>query len=180
MNIVIASRRKNRFKISETEFILTKLLLDNLYVDVESNYELSFNCITLSYNGTPLHFAETYNSLMNIPNSKVIFRPLKNDKHANILIDMFEQLDIIKTNSLTILESVDQDEIRSYKGYFTYNGKKIDKSYTYNAPTTAVLKSFMIAKLILDSYDYEIFLSNLIEFNKYNRNKSVKENVQAN
>lgn len=177
MNIVINSRKKNRFKISETEFILTKLLLDNLSVDVESNYELSFNYITLSYNGSPLHFAETYNSLMNIPNNKTIFRPLKNDKHANILIDMFEQLDIIKTDSLTILEDIDQNEIKTYKGYFTYNGKKIGKSYTYNAPTTTVLKSFMIAKLILDSYDYDIFISNLIEFNKYNRNKSVKNNV---
>lgn len=181
MNIVISSR-KNKYKISETEFTLTKLLLDNLYVDVESNYELSFNYVTLSYNTVPLHFAETYNSLMNMPSNKTVFRPLKNDKHANILIDMFEQLNIIKTDSLTILESVDENDVKTYKGYFTYNGKKVDKSYTYNAPTTPVLKCFMIAKLILDSYDYDIFISNLIEFNRHlnNRNKSVKENVQAN
>lgn len=179
MKIYIAPRKKHRFKISKNEFILTKLLIDNLYIDFESNYELTSNCVTLSYNNVPLHFAESYIALVNIPNDKIIFRPLKNDKHANILIDMFEQLNIIKTDSLTILED-DYNESKTYKGYFTYNGKKIDKSYTYNAPTIPVLKSFMIAKLILDFDDYNIFLNNLIEFNRYSKSKSVKENVKIN
>ena len=172
MLINIKPRKKYKFKVSESEFIMTKLLLENLYVDFEDDYQLSFNYGLISYNNSLLHFPERYNSFANIPNNCTLFRPLKNDKHANILIDMFEQLNIIDTDSLTILENINDKNIKTYQGYFTYKGKKVDKSYTYNAPTIAVLKSFMIAKLILDTDDYDTFMSNLMVFNRYyNRGK---------
>lgn len=173
MPIIIKSRRKFKFKISEIEFKLTKLLLDNLDIDYESDYTLSFNYLPIIYNNSPLCFAERYISLLNIPNNKVIFRPIKNDKHANILIDMFDRLGIINSDNLIILSDGDN----AYKGYFTYNGKKIEKSYTYNAPTIPILKSFMVAKLLLDSDDYNIFLNNLLEYNRINYKNRRVDNV---
>lgn len=180
MPILIGPRRRFKFKVSEYEFILTKLLLDNLYVDFEPDYELSFNCNPLSYNGSLLHFAERYLSLMNIPNDETIFRPLKSDKHANVLIDMFEQLELIETDGLTIME-YEENGNKLYKGYFTNNCKKIDKSYTYNAQSIPILKSFMVAKLLLDSDDYNIFINNLMQFNRQlyrtKNNSGVSNNV---
>lgn len=180
MPIYIAPRKKFKFKITETEFILTKLLLDNLYVDFEPEYKLSFNCNIVSYNGTPLHYSERYASLSNIPNDLTIFRPLKNDKHANVLIDMFEQSNIIETTSLVIketginLSSMTRDE-KTYEGYFTNNGHTINKSFTYNAPTIPILKSFIIGKMILNKEDYNIFISNLMEYNRqYRRSRRIE------
>lgn len=177
MPIIIGPRKKYKPKLSQNEYIMTKLLIDNLYIDYELDYKLSFNYNLIIYNDTFLHFPERYSLLGNMPNSYTLFRPLKSDKHANILIDMFDQLDIIKTDSLTILESNDDNGNKTYRGYFTYKGKKVDKSYTYNAPTTAILKSFMVAKLILDSDDYDIFINNLMSFTRRYSNHRGNENV---
>ena len=104
MPILIGKRRSPRFKISEYEFNITKLILDAFDIDIESDFQLTYNYNPIMISGQPVYYTDQYAALPGISKDLNIFRPLKNDKHANILIDMFEELDIIEIDNLTILE----------------------------------------------------------------------------
>ena len=62
-----------------------------------------------------------------IPKNLMIFRPLKNEKHSNILIDMFDELNIIEKTPII------NDAINNYylteSGIFSKQGININKNY---------------------------------------------------
>lgn len=165
----LKKREKLKYaKITEPEFIMTSLLLSNLYVDVECDSTLTFYPDDyghqVTFKNDILAFSDTYTGLADISDDKVIFRPLKYDKYANIIISMFEELNIIDTDMLNIINENPKSPKSTFKGFFTYKGQTINRSFSYNAPNIPVLKCLIIAKLILDENDYNTYIQNHHEY----------------
>ena len=101
--------------ISIYEFNITSKLLELLEIDYDdTDFALSANFVDIYSQTKKLGYCESYEMLNAIPNEFSVFRPLVSDRHANMLIYMF---DILNDNELLF----DIDTIE-------YNGKK---KYTF-------------------------------------------------
>ena len=146
-------------KIPEYEYNMTSMLINALDIEYERDMRLSYNYIIMYLGQRDLLFPRQYVDLDKIPKGSLIFRPFKNERHANLLVDIFdEEYDL--TDSLTI-EEEERNDRKLYSGYFTKDGVKINKSYVYKCPSPAFLKSYMVAKMVLDKNEYIDFSTNL-------------------
>lgn len=157
------AREYPSIKISPNEFIITNLFINNLDLECFDNFIIHKDFIPLMCGEKYLCYSDIYHMLKYIPQSEAIFRPLKHEKHANIIIDMFDALDLIDMDGLEVEERI-IDNKKKYCGYIKKNGKIIKKSYVHHAPTIPIVKCSVIANVLFDKYDYDIFKSNLMEY----------------
>ena len=168
--IIIRHVKKEPPRISVPEFNITKLFLDAFEVDCESDYTLMYKYIPLSCGDRLLGYSEFYNQLSNIPSTQMVFRPLKNEKHTNIIIDMFDDLNIIEFNNMEIKEYIKNGK-KKYSGCLKNGNDVIDETFIKMAPTIPILKLSIIASVLFDIYDYDSFYENLMEFIKFKKYK---------
>ena len=147
-------------KISESEFNITTLFIENFDIDYESDFSLSYGLLPLSCGDRLLGYCELYQNLPSIPHDLMVFRPLKNEKHSNLIIDMFEELNIIESDNMEIREFTKNGKKR-YSGCLKLGNQIIEESYIKSAPSIPILKVSIIAQLLLDDDDYNIFRQNL-------------------
>ena len=174
-------KRYRGFKVSELEFDITTTLIEAMDIEYEDNYTLEFQYWPISYGGYPIHYAENYEALVTLPRTYPIFRPFKTDKHANVLIDMFEGMELIEFDNLTTMEYIDKYGNKSFKGYFTLRNKALKNTYTYGAPSPAILKCMMVGKLILGADEYREFMQKVSLYSKIfrrNHRQEIVENEQ--
>lgn len=164
-NRLILHRYRSRNKITKSEFIITNLFINYLELELDSDYTLSFMLLPLICNDKQLGYTENYMFIRNIPSSLALFRPLKNEKHANLIIDMFDDLNIIDFDSLEIKEFTKNDK-KKYSGYLKKNNSIIEGSEVPSAPSVSILKLSIVAQLLFDSDDYMIYYNNLIKYLK--------------
>ena len=167
-NRIIMHRLKSRNKISKSEFIITNLFINYLELELDSDYTLSFMLLPLICNDKQLGYTENYMFIKNIPSSLALFRPIKNEKHANLIIDMFDDLNIIDFDSLEIKEFMKNDK-KKYSGYLKKNNIIVEGSEVPSAPSIPILKLSIVAQLLFDSDDYMTYYDNLIQYLKKKR-----------
>lgn len=158
-------RKIPAIKICYNEFIITNLFIQCLDLECFDNFIIHKDFIPISCGEKYVCYSDIYHMLKYIPQEYQTFRPLKHEKHANIIIDMFERLDIIDMDSVEIME-VNIDGKKKYSGYMQRNGKMIKNSYVKQAPTIPILKCSIVANMLFDKYDYAIFRENLSEYFK--------------
>lgn len=168
MIIKIAPREKrNIFSIiSRSEFEITKMLLDVLDADIEYDNSIIYQYAPITMNDRIFVYAERYFDLDKVSKMEntILFRPLKSDKHANILIRMFEDLDLIDFDSLEIIENVLDNGRIKYSGYLKKGDKIIQGSYIKTAPSISILKVSIIANLLMNSEEYNKYYKYLLEY----------------
>lgn len=168
-NIAGRNTQKKPTYISEYEFKITKMLLDALCIDCESDYTITYNSCPLWSGSKLIGYTERYSSIPDVPKELSLFRPLRFEKHANILIDMFTDSEEIPVDALEIQEYIENDR-KFYKGYFVYKGTPIENGTIEKARTPSVLKTSVVAKLLLDDMEYLEFTELLKKY--FNRGKS--------
>ena len=159
------------FKVSENEFNITRMFLDAFDIDCENDYSLTYNYLSLTCGDKLLAYTERYNQLKNIPTNMMIFRPLKNEKHANTIIDMFDDLNLIESDNIEIRE-FSKNGKKKYSGYLKHGNKIIEESIIKSSPTIPILKTSVIAKTLFDEETYDEYRHNLYGF--LTNNKSHK------
>lgn len=152
-----------QFKINEFEFNITKLLINALGIEFESGFLLSFDDAPIICGDRYIAYTEYYKFLNRIPKDLAIFRPIRNEKHANIIIDMFDDLDIIESDNIEVTEFMKGTK-KKYSGYLKCGNKKIDESFVKSAPSIPILKVSIIAKMLFDDYEYKQYKENLMKF----------------
>lgn len=152
-------------KVNPNEFNITNLFIDCLELECGDDFIIYDGLRPLICGEKYLCYTDTYWALKYIPLEDAIFRPLKYEKHANIIIDMFDRLDIIDMDSLEVEEKIINGK-KKYCGYMKKNGKIVNGSYVKHAPTIPILKCSVIAKMLFDDCDYDIFKSNLMGYLK--------------
>lgn len=163
MPIRISKRKKNN-RISKSEFELTSQLLDAFEAEIDDEYKIIVDYVPLCCADKELAFSEHYSNLnTEIPKDKMLFRPLRNERHSNILIEMFEQLNENIIERLEIEEYLNKNNKKRYSGYFigkNIYGKdeRIEKSYVKNIPSVPCLKAAIVAKCMLEDNEYEEFI----------------------
>lgn len=151
------------FEINQYEFNITKLLIDTLGIEYESDYLISFDNVPIVCGDKYLAYTEQYNYLRKIPKELAIFRPIKNEKHANIVIDMFDELNIIDSDSMEVKEFIKGNK-KKFSGYLKSGNKIIEESFVKSAPTIPILKVSIIANVLFDDDEYHEFRSNLSSY----------------
>ena len=151
------------FEVREYEFNITKLLINALGIEYDSNYLISFNDMPILCGDRYLAFTEQYKYLRKIPKDLSIFRPIKNEKHANIVIDMFDELNIIDSDSVEIVEFMKNNK-KKYSGYLKHGNKIIDESIVKSAPSVPILKISIIANVLFDDDEYTKYRDNLSNY----------------
>ena len=155
--LIKITRKKKNNRYPESEFNVTKYLLDGFGIDYESDLSISLNLIAIYCGDRNLYFPEHYSYVNNIiSDNNIIFRPLKNERHSNILIDMFEELDS-NAYQLEITEFLNKNNKKRYKGYFICDGNIVKNSIIKSSPSIPILKTSIVAKMVLNDN----------EFNKY-------------
>lgn len=169
-------------KISEIEFNMTKQFIQLLEMYCDNDYTIHNDnelCdAPLSCKTKLLGFCERYESLSNIPKDMVIFRPFKNEKHANIIIELFEDLNYIEFDSLEI-NDYEKDGRLKYSGWLVKDGKIIDGSYIKTAPSLPILKMSILASLLMEPDEHKQYINNLMLFLRKGeyRNDTNKKNI---
>ena len=158
------TRIQKHNKINKYEFNITSLFIYSFDIEYEKDYTLTRMYLPLKCGEKFLAYSESYDSLKNIPKHLMIFRPLKNEKHANMIIDMFDDLNIIESNNLEIKEFLGKKGKKKYSGYLRNGNTIIEESIIKSAPSIPILKISIIAKLLFDDTEYEQFYNNLKGF----------------
>lgn len=153
-----------QFKISQQEFNITKLLIDALGIEFDTGYMLSFDDAPIICGDRYLAYTEHYKFLEKIPKDMAIFRPIKNEKHANIIIDMFDELNIIDSDTMEVTEVTKPNGKKKFSGYLKCGGRIIEESKVKSAPSITILKISIIAKLLFDDNVYDEYMKNLTEY----------------
>lgn len=152
-----------QFKINEYEYNITKLLINSLGIEYEPNYLLSFEDAPIICGDRYVAFTEHYKFINRIPKNLAIFRPIKNEKHANIIIDMFDELNIIDADNIEVTEFMKGNK-KKFSGYLKCGNKKIEESFVKSAPSIPILKISIIAKILFDEYEYKEYKENLMKY----------------
>lgn len=147
----------NKPKMNKSEFLLTHTLLDLMDIEFEDDYTLTHDYTVLTYNGKHISLPDNYTYMSMIPKDKILFRPFKSDKHANIIIDMFDDIFDKQLDSFEII----QNENKLYNGYFLVDGKKLLDSEVENIKKISILKCMCVAKLLMDDEDFSDFIETL-------------------
>ena len=170
MSLIRISKRRRNNKIPKSEFKITSQLLYCFDAEIDEGYNIIVNYIPLTCGDKELAYSEHYSSLnTEIPKNKMIFRPIKNERHSNILIEMFEQSLIdISIERLEIEEYVNKNGKKRYSGYFVcknnYNKDSImTNTEVKGLPSIAALKTAIVAKAMLDENDFYDFMTLLKE-----------------
>lgn len=165
MLIPITRIQKNKNKISKNEFNITKMLLDSLDVEFESDYSMTKDYSPLLCGDRILSYTEFYNNIDSIPKENVIFRPLKNERHSNILIEMFEEsIENISMDKIEITEYLNKHGKKRYSGYIISHGHILKDSKITSAPSIPILKTSIVARTLLNKNDYEEYTKYLRKF----------------
>lgn len=165
MLIKITRKRKNN-KITKNEFDITKMILDAFNCEYESDYSITIENAPLLYSDRVIAFPEHYSYInSDLNKDMILFRPLKNERHSNILIDMFEDYFMSEPmDSLEINEFLNDKNKKRYTGHIIVNGKLLKRSYIKSSPTIPVLKTSIIAKLLFNKDDYYKYKDKLNSF----------------
>lgn len=170
------TRIPTKKKIDEFEFNITKLLIDALGIDYESDYLISFDDAPIICGDKYLAFTEHYKHINRIPKDLAIFRPIRNEKHANIIIDMFDELDLIEADNIEVTEFMKGNK-KKFSGYLKNGNEIIEESFVKSAPSIPILKISIIAKILFDDNDYDEYIKNLTSY--LNRKKRGKYNANS-
>lgn len=163
-----------QFKVNEFEFNITKLLIDALGIEYESGYLLSFDDAPIICGDRYIAYTEQYKFLDRIPRDLAIFRPIRNEKHANIIIDMFDELNLIDSDNMEVTEFMKGNK-KKYSGYLKCGNKMIEESFVKSAPSIPILKVSIIANILFDDDEYQEYKDNLVNF----LNKGEKKNAKS-
>ena len=156
--MLIKLTRIRKPKFSKYEFQITKMLLDALYVEYESDFSITIDSAPIYCGEKELSFSEHYSYINDFSKDKLIFRPLKNERHANILIEMFEESDMsINFDRIEINEYLNDNNKRRFKGYMIHKNDQIPNTNVKGSPSIAILKSTIIAKILLSKKEYSDF-----------------------
>lgn len=150
-------------KISISEFNITTLFINEFELDYESDFSLSYKYLPLTCGDRTLGYAEKYEMIDLVPKEFSLFRPLKNDKHANLIIEMFDDLNLIRSDNLEIKEFMKNGR-KKYSGYLLNGTKVLKRSIVKIAPSIPILKVSIIASIMLDHETYEYYYKNLINY----------------
>ncbi len=156
------------FKVNKYEFNITTMLIQNLDIEYESDYTISYDNTTIECCDRFLGYSENYYALQDIPPEIAIFRPIKNEKHANIIIDMLEYSGFIDFTYLEVRESIINNK-KKFSGWLTKNHEIIDGTYVKSAPSVPILKTSIAAKILFDDIDMSKYMENLINFLNVNK-----------
>lgn len=169
MSLVRISKRKKSNRIPKSEFRLTSQLLYVFDTEIDDDYSILKDYVPLTCGDKELAYSEHYPSLSTeIPKNKVIFRPIKNERHSNILIEMFEELNESLVERLEVEEYLNKNGKKRYSGYFVCknNNRKDSKLYDTEVkglPSISALKTAIVAKAMLSDDEYDEFIETLKE-----------------
>lgn len=156
--MLVKLTRIRKPKFSKNEFLMTKMLLDALYVEYESDFSISINSAPVYCGEKEFSFPEHYSYINDFSKDRLIFRPFKNERHSNILIEMFEESDMsINFDRIEINEYLNHNNKRRFKGYVIYKNNELPNTNVKGSPSIAILKCTIIAKLLLNKKDYITF-----------------------
>ena len=166
MKLIQIHRKKHKIKIDKSEFKLTQLLLKYLDIEYDDEFAITLNYAPIYCGEKTLAYTEHYSDINSeIPKDKVIFRPLISERHANILIEMFEDLGLNDLYCIKIEEFINKNDKKKYRGYFLdkYNNI-IDSTYIKSSPTIPILKSSIVAKSLFSKDDFLLYKEYLKDF----------------
>ena len=156
--MLIKLTRIRKPKFSKYEFQITKMLLDSLYVEYESDFSITIDSAPIYCGEKEFSFPEHYSYINDFSKDKLIFRPLKNERHANILIEMFEESEInLNFDRIEINEYLNDNNKKRFKGCMIYKNDPIPNTNVKGSPSIAILKSTIIAKILLSKKQYSDF-----------------------
>ena len=167
MSLIKVTRIKNTQKMTKTEFIITKAILDALDAEYDSDHSILLESSYYYCGDKVIALPEHYTYVNDeLDKDLILFRPLRNERHSNILIDMFEELKMsVPMDRLEINEYLNKNDKVRYSGYIIVNGNKMPNSYVKGSPSIPILKTSIIAQVLFkegySNYSYEDF-SNLI------------------
>ena len=168
---IIKKRKQNLLGINRYEFDITNTLIGLFDIDYESDFSLSYENSPIYIGGKLLGYCQDFDDINKIPIKEIsVFRPLRNDRHADILIKMFEDLDIIDIDSLEIKE-YDTDKGKRYSGSFKKNNSIIDGTLIKSSPSIPILKISIVANMLLDENEYKIYYNNLLKYLSSGKNR---------
>ena len=173
--MLVKLTRIRKPKFSKNEFLITKMLLDALYVEYESDFSITIDSAPIYCGEKELNFPEHYSYINDFSKDRLIFRPLKNERHANILIEMFEESEMnLNFDRIEINEYLNDNNKKRFKGYMIHKNEAIPNTNVKGSPSIAILKSTIIAKVLLSKKEYskykELLTSYLIEQKESNLN----------
>lgn len=151
-------------KITEYEFNISKLFLDYFEIDVESDYSLSYNYKQLYFKGKPMAYAERYIDIPYIPKTMSIFRPLKNELHSNLIIELFEESECNRTYPYMEIKEFIKDGHKKFSGFLKVKNDIIRRSIVKSAPSIPILKTSIIANTIFNYDDLSEYRYNIKEY----------------
>lgn len=167
MELIHIHRKRNKNKIDKNEFNISKMLLDYFEADYGDDFEITYNYSPIYCGEKILAYTEHFSDINSdlIPKDKSIFRPLINERHANILIEMFEELGLNDLYCINIEEFINKNGKKKYRGYFVDSKDNIIKStYIKSSSTIPILKTSMVAKAIFNDNDFYLYRSYLKDF----------------
>ena len=164
--LIKITRRKKQNKVSKSEFEITKLFLDYFESEYESDYSVTIDNSIIWCGDKVIAFPEHYSYInSDIPKDMALFRPLKNERHSNILIDMFEDLAMnVPMNSIEINEFINDNGKKRYNGHMTVYHKVVKESVIRSSPSIPILKTSIIAKVLFSKEDYSLYKTLLKQY----------------
>ena len=173
--MLIKLTRIRKQKFSKYEFLITKMLLDSLYVEYESDFSITIDSAPIYCGEKEFSFPEHYSYINDFSKDRLIFRPLKNERHANILIEMFEESEMsLNFDRIEINEYLNDNNKKRFKGHMIYKNDQIPNTNVKGSPSIAILKSTIIAKVLLSKQEYtkfkELLTGYLMEQKELNSN----------
>lgn len=172
MTVLLHRIRDEKDRINIYEYNISKMFIYYLELDIEMNGLLTKYSAFIQCGDKLLSYHEKLKSVNNLfgDNSISIFRPLKLEKHTNLIIDMFDELYAIDFESLDIYESTNPNTgKRYYYGGLSRRGLSIEKSFVNSAPSIPILKSCVIVNMVFNDDDKAEFYTNLNNFLRNNK-----------
>jgi hypothetical protein len=144
------------------EYDLTKLILDQLDVDIEDEYELVYSIVPLEYKNKKFILPE-YKKFMEFEHVGVILRPFINQAHAQYLINLFCDA---KECEATFQHAVGEDDKDKFDGILTVieDRNKLKTEYKVKGiKNVPVLMSALMLKAMLSHDEYKKNRSNILK-----------------
>jgi hypothetical protein len=151
--------------MTKVEYDLTQDLLTVMEADIENNEISIMGCPLTDKHDNPYKFTDNFNDLKTMGNTKLLFRPLYNEHHANDTITMLETL--IIDHELNIVT-----EKNSKSNDATFCDEDGEEISIIHIPTLALLKSLIIYKLLSRGKKYDAFIKKALWLYHENKNKS--------
>lgn len=145
------------------EYLLTKLILDRLDVDIEDGFELIHGICPLYYKDKVLILPEYEKFNKHTNKGTVILRPFINIAHAQYLINMFSD---IKEKDILFEHRVN-DEEDGYDGTFYIQDRNGERKISlYRINNIPVLMTGLLLKIILNDSDFKKGMGSIIKIDK--------------